>query len=73
MLDSKPWYQSRTMWAGIATALTGISGLALPVPPTVTSTLSILGGLLTAYFRAQTTTTIEGTSAEAESKSIGGI
>ena len=60
-MDSKPWYQSKTIWAGVVTGIIGIyNSIATakgwpPVPDWVYSILAGMG----VYSRASATTTIK--------------
>lgn len=72
-MDTKPWYTSRTIWAGALAMVVPLIGLALHVNITDAQTQEIatdlaliggaLGGLATMYGRIKATTTIAGTKA----------
>ncbi len=54
----KKWWQSRTIWAGLATIVMAIAGIAKVVPESVNDILAfgqIISGALTIYFRKTTT------------------
>lgn len=60
MDTSKPWYTSKTIWAGVVAALIGVYNsiaLAKTLPPIPDWVFTILGGI-GVYSRATATTTI---------------
>lgn len=65
-MPTKPWYESKTMWAGLITlllntyaALPGIFGLKLPeIPATVIAVIDALLGGLVLHGRVTATTKI---------------
>lgn len=64
-MDSKSWYKSKTVWAGIITALVGAAqtiglqfGFDLLANPIASTVLSILG-ILGIYGRTTATTAIK--------------
>ena len=64
-MESKKWYQSKAIWAGIITALVGAAqtiglqfGFDLLANPIASAVLSILG-ILGVYGRASATTSIK--------------
>lgn len=57
MIEAKPWWMSRTIWMGLATAIMAILGAAGVAPVWLDATILeeiVIGilGILTIYFRA---------------------
>lgn len=65
-MPTKPWYESKTMWAGLVTlllniyaALPGVFGAHLPeIPATIIAVIDALLGGLVLHGRATAKTTI---------------
>ena len=59
-MPNKPWYQSKTIWAGIVTAIIGLYNTLAPLKalPKIPEEVYALLGALGIYSRATSTTTI---------------
>jgi hypothetical protein len=77
MLDAKPWWQSKTVWASICSVLFSLlaaAGISIKTPPDdiaqaiitiVPVVLTVIAGIGAAFGRARATTRITGSRAEA--------